>query len=172
MANQRNTESLAALRETLQGRTNFFLVDYQGLTSEGLGALRKELRQNGAKLVVAKNTLINIALKDGGFDFANVLHGPSALVLVQDDPVGAAKALTEFAKKNDKGIPAAKGGVLDGAQISAKQLEAVANLPSKDVLRAELVGVLQAPLSELVGVLGGKLQEFVGILDAKVQKES
>ena len=172
MANQRNTASLASLRESLQGRQNFFLVDYQGLTSEGLGALRKELRHSGAKLVVAKNTLINLALKDGGFDFANLLKGPSALVLVQDDPVAAAKVLSEFAKKNDKGIPNAKGGVLDGAKIDAKQLQTVANLPSKDVLRAELVGVLQAPLAELVGVLGGKLQEFVGILDAKVQKES
>lgn len=169
MANPRNTESLTMLRETLRGRSTFFLVDYQGLTSEGLGQLRKELRQNGAKLLVAKNTLINIALQDGGFDFANVLKGPSALVLTED-PVSAAKALTEFAKKNDKGIPTAKGGALDGAIISAKQLEDVAKLPSKDELRAELVGVLQAPLSNLVGVLGGKQQELVGILEAKVQQ--
>jgi large subunit ribosomal protein L10 len=170
VANQRNTESLTALRESLKGRSSFYLVDYQGLTSEGLGALRKELRNSGARLIVAKNTLINIALKDGGHDFANVLNGPSALVLVGEDPVGPAKALVEFAKKNDKGIPAPKGGVLDGSSISAKQFTDIAQLPSKDELRSELLGVLQAPGSNLVGVLGAKQQELVGILDAKAQQ--
>ncbi len=170
MANAKNTESLAMLRGALKGRTNFFLVDYQGLSSEGLGQLRKELRGQGAKLLVAKNTIINLALKDGGFDFANALKGPSALVLIDTDPVGAAKALTEFAKKNDKGIPTAKGGVLEGSVINAKQLEDVAKLPSKNELRAELVGVLEATQSNFVSVLGGKQQELVGILDAKVQK--
>jgi large subunit ribosomal protein L10 len=135
VANQRNTESLAALRESLKGRSSFYLVDYQGLTSEGLGALRKELRNSGARLIVAKNTLINIALKDGGHDFANVLNGPSALVLVGEDPVGPAKAIVEFAKKNDKGIPAPKGGVLDGSSINAKQFTELAKRTAFGIAR-------------------------------------
>jgi large subunit ribosomal protein L10 len=171
MANVRNQQTLAELRQSLESRSSFFLVNYQGLTAQGLGDLRKTLRKEGAQLLVAKNTLINIALQDKGFDFSESLTGPTALVVVgSDDPVSPVKTLVEYAKKNDKGIPAAKGGVLDGAKIGPERFEAIANLPSKDVLRAELLGVLQSVASDLVGTLQGKLQEFVGILDAKVQQ--
>lgn len=171
MANVRNQESFAALREALSGATNFFLVDYQGLTAGGLSDLRSEMRKADARLVVAKNTLINLALKGEGHDFESTLKGPTALVLVGADPVGPVKALVEFRKRNDKGIPAPKGGVLDGSAIGPERFEDIARLPSKTELYAELLGVLQAAPSNLVGVLGGKLQEFVGILDAKVNKE-
>jgi large subunit ribosomal protein L10 len=172
VANQRNLESLTSLRKSLEGQSSFYVVNYQGLTSEGLGGLRKELRNVGARLVVAKNTLINLAIKDKGFEMNDLLKGPSALVLVGEDAIGPVKALVDYAKKNDKGIPNAKGGVLDGAVIDAKRFEDIASLPSKDVLRSELLGVLEAVPSQLVSVLGGKQQEFVGILDAKVQQAS
>lgn len=171
MANQRNQESYAALRESLSGARNFFLVDYQGLTAGGLGDLRSEMRKNGARMVVAKNTLINLALQGEGQDFSSVLRGPTALVLVGDDPVAPVKALVEFAKRNDKGIPVPKGGLLDGAAIGPDRFGAIAELPSKQELYAELLGVMQAAPANLVGVLGAKLQEFVGILDAKANKE-
>jgi large subunit ribosomal protein L10 len=170
MANPRNQQMLAELRQSLESRSSFYLVNYQGLTALGLSDLRKTLRKDGAQLIVAKNTLINIALQDKGFDFSATLSGPTALVVVGEDPVSPVKTLVEYAKKNDKGIPAAKGGVLDGAKIGPERFEAIANLPSKDVLRAELLGVLQSVASDLVGTLQGKLQEFVGILDAKVQQ--
>ncbi len=170
MANPRNTTNLEALKKSLSGASSFYLVNYQGLTSSGLGDLRSELRKNGAKLLVAKNTLIRIALEGRGAEFANVLEGPTALVLVGNDAIGPIKTLTEFAKKNDKGIPVPKGGVLDGAKIDANRFSDIAKLPSRDELRAELLGVLEAPASGLVSVLGAKQQELVGILEAKVAK--
>jgi large subunit ribosomal protein L10 len=120
---------------------------------------------------VAKNTLIRIALEELGLPKLDGLSGPSAVVFYQD-PVAAAKALQEFSKKNPKGIPEAKGGLLQGQVLSAKDLLALAELPTMDELRAELVGVLQAPMAELVGVLGGVARELVGILEAYAEKKA
>jgi large subunit ribosomal protein L10 len=160
VANIRNTETLASLKAALEGQSSFYVVNYQGLPSNQIVALRKELRSIGASILVAKNTLIHKAVSERGFEMRDVFHGPSALVLVGDDAVTPVKRLAEFAKKNDKGIPQAKGGVLDGEMLDAKKLEALSNMPSKDELRAQVVGVLSS-----------KLSEFVGILEAKVAKD-
>jgi large subunit ribosomal protein L10 len=160
VANPRNTETLASLRAALEGQSSFYVVDYQGLPSNQIVALRKELRGIGARVLVAKNTLIHKAVSERGFEMRDVFHGPSALVLVGEDAVTPVKKLSEFAKKNDKGIPQAKGGILDGEVLDAKKLEMLSNMPSKDELRAQVVGVLSS-----------KLSEFVGILEAKVAKE-
>lgn len=170
MANIRNETTLAALREALQGATSFFLVDYQGLNAAGLTRLRKEMRGTGARFFVAKNTLINLAVKDLGHDLSDSLRGPTALVIAGKDPVAPVKVMMEFRKKNERGIPNPKAGLLEGALLDAARFEDIAKLPSKLELYSELLGVLQAAPSNFVGVLQGKLQEFVGVLDAQVNK--
>jgi large subunit ribosomal protein L10 len=160
VANPRNTETLASLRQVLDGQSSFYVVNYQGLPSNDVVKLRKELRGVGATMVVAKNTLMHKALEEKGFAMRDLFHGPSALVLVGEDAVTPIKTLSEFAKKNDKGIPSAKGGVLDGEVMDSNKLEMIASLPSKQELRGQVVGVLMS-----------KLQEFVGILEAKVEKD-
>lgn len=160
MANPRNTETLESLRSALKGQSSFFVVDYQGLPANEVVKLRKELRSVGASLMVAKNTLMHKALSENGFEMRDLFHGPSALVLVGEDAVTPIKTLTEFAKKNDKGIPSGKGGVLDGEYLDAKKFDDISKLPSKQELRGQIVGVLSS-----------KLQEFVGILEAKVEKD-
>jgi len=170
LPSKRNIENLEALQSTLQGAAgSFFVVNYQGLESGPTGKLRKALREKGGELIVAKNTLIAKAMSNLGLPEIEGLNGPSAVVIF-NEPAAAAKALREFAKTNDKGIPALKSGVLSGSALSGKQVEALAELPSQKELQAELVGVLSATMSNFVGVLGGKAQEFVGILDAQVQK--
>jgi large subunit ribosomal protein L10 len=160
VANPRNTETLASLRQALEGQSSFFVVNYQGLPSNQLVALRKELRGVGSKMLVAKNTLMHKALSEKGFEMRDVFHGPSAIVLVGEDAITPIKTLADFAKKNDLGIPAAKGGILDGEMLDAAKFDAISKLPSKDELRGQVVGVLSS-----------KLQEFVGILEAKVEKD-
>ncbi|MBF6594875.1 MAG: 50S ribosomal protein L10 [Thermaceae bacterium] len=170
MPSKRNIENLEALQSTLQGAAgSFFVVNYQGLESGPTGKLRKALREKGGELIVAKNTLIAKAMSNLGLPEIEGLNGPSAVVIF-NEPAAVAKALKEFAKTNDKGIPALKSGVLSGSALSGKQVEILAELPSQKELQAELVGVLSATMSNFVGVLGGKAQEFVGILDAQVQK--
>jgi large subunit ribosomal protein L10 len=171
MANPRNEATVAALREVLADASTFFVVDYQGLSAGDLGKLRASVRQAGGRLLVAKNTLINVVLKEQGIDgFDATLQGPTALVLVGDDPVGPAKALTDFAKDHPKELPAAKGGLLQGGQVGAEALAKIAKLPSRDELLSQLVGVLQAPLQQLVGVLEGPQRDLVSVITNYEQK--
>lgn len=153
MANEKNQQTLGSLKESLQGVETFYVVDYQGLTAGQLSSLRKEIREKGGQLIVAKNTLINLALQEGGRDFSAELKGPSALVLAHEDPAGVAKALTEASKNNDKGIPAVKAGFVEGNRVDVKVVERLAKLGSKQSLQAELVGVLTSNLSHFVAIL-------------------
>ena len=165
MANEKNQQTLSSLQKSLTDIETFYIVDYQGLSAGQLSKLRKDIREKGGQLIVAKNTLINIALQGSGRDFGDALKGPSALVLAQDDPAGVAKALSEAAKANDKGIPAIKGGFLEGNRVDVKVVERLASLGSKQQLQSELVGVLSAHLSSFVGVLEAyktKLEEQQG----------
>ncbi len=165
MANPRNDASVAELKELLGDAKTFFLVDYQGLSAGELNSLRSKLRAVDARLLVAKNTLINVVLKANGVDdFADTLSGPTALVLIGNDPVAPAKVLTDFAKEQSKDLPAPKGGMLQGQVVTASELERIAKLPSREQLLSELVGVLQAPLQQLVGVLEGPQRNMVGVL--------
>lgn len=162
MANQRNQDTLDALKAALQGVESFYLVNYQGLTAGQLSALRGQISEKGGRMIVAKNTLIGLALQDMGQDYSDVLTGPSALVLAQDDPAGVAKALADYAKTNDAGIPDAKGGYLEGAKVDVTVVRRLASLGSREQLYAEVVGVLSSHLSNFVGVLDAyktKLEE-------------
>ncbi|GAA5501613.1 50S ribosomal protein L10 [Deinococcus xinjiangensis] len=153
MANEKNQQNLGSLKDSLKGVDTFYVVNYQGLTAGQLSKLRKDIREKGGQLIVAKNTLINLALQDGGQDFTEALKGPSALVLASEDPAGVAKALSEAAKGSDKGIPAVKAGFVEGNKVDVKVVERLASLGSKQQLQAELVGVLSAHLSNFVGIL-------------------
>lgn len=153
MANEKNQKTYGSLKESLQGVETFYVVDYQGLTAGQLSQLRKDIREKGGQLIVAKNTLIDLALQDSGRDFSAALKGPSALVLAHEDPAGVAKALKDTAGKNDKNIPAIKAGFVEGNPVDVRVVERLASLGSKQQLQAELVGVLSAHLSNFVGIL-------------------
>jgi len=162
VANEKNQQTLSSLKGSLTGVETFYVVDYQGLTAGQLGKLRKDIREKGGQLIVAKNTLINLALQDGGRDFADALKGPSAIVVAQDDPAGVAKALSDAAKSNDKGIPAVKAGFVEGNRVDVKVVERLASLGSKQSLQGELVGVLSAHLSNFVGILEAYKEKLEG----------
>ena len=162
MANEKNQQTPSSLKGSLSGVETFYVVDYQGLTAGQLGKLRKDIREKGGQLIVAKNTLINLALQDSGRDFTDALKGPSAIVVAQDDPAGVAKALSDAAKGNDKGIPAVKAGFVEGNRVDVKVVERLASLGSKQSLQGELVGVLSAHLSNFVGILEAYKEKLEG----------
>jgi large subunit ribosomal protein L10 len=152
MANPRNVTTLDMLGKGLENIETFFVVDYQGLTAGQLSALRKQIREKGGQMIVAKNTLIQRALGEGR-DFSDALKGPSALVVATGDLAAVAKVLSDAAKANDKGIPTMKAGYVEGKRVDLKVVERISSLGTRDQLYAELVGVLGAHQSNFVGIL-------------------
>lgn len=165
MANPRNDASIAELRGLLADIRTFFLIDYQGLSSGEIGTLRAKVRAAGGRILVAKNTLIDVVLREQGFEgFGDTLKGPTALVLIDDDPVAPVKAFTDFAKDHAKDLPIPKGGLMQGNQVGPDALQRIAKLPTRDQILSELIGVLQAPLQQLVGVLEGPQRNLVSVM--------
>lgn len=165
MANPRNEASVRELKGLLADVKTFFLVDYQGLSAGEFGRLRARVREAGGRILVAKNTLLGVVLKEQGVaDFGDTLTGPTALLLVGEDPVAPLKAVTDFAKDHPKELPKGKGGLLEGGVVGAEAVTRIAKLPSRPQLQSELLGVMLAPLQQLVGVLEGPQRNLVGVL--------
>ena len=161
---------IAELSDKLKGATAVYYTDFTGLNVKRMTELRRRFRKAGVEYVVIKNTLALRAVNDSGLA-GERLRGPTGLVF-GTDPVAAAKVLSDFARENDQ-RPAVKGGLLDGRHIDVDQVKALANLPSREQLLAELAGGLQAPLAGFVGAMNGLLYMFAGALDAlRTQRES
>jgi large subunit ribosomal protein L10 len=157
------------LTERLRSSEALLVADYRGLTNSQLAGLRVKLIEHGAKLSVVKNTLTRRAAEAAGADaLLAMLSGPTAIAFVEAEgnPVGVAKALSDAAK--DTKILTLRGGVLSGSTITADDVESLAKLPPLEVLQAQLVGVIVAPLTQLAAVLNAPLQNLVGLIDARI----
>lgn len=171
--NKSNKEQLVAeLTEKMGAAKAAFLADYRGIDVEAANALRGELHKAEVEYRVVKNTLLKLAIKGTDNEcLSEMLNGPTALTIAKDDPVAPAKALSEFAKANDKFE--IKGGVLDGKLLSVADIKALADLPSREVLLAKMLGSINAPASNFVGVLAAVPRSFVQVLGAiRDQKEA
>jgi len=172
MPTQRKAETIQLIKEKIENAKAVVLTDYRGLNVAQVTDLRKKLREAGVEYKVLKNTLTGIAAKEVGVDesIGTYLEGPTAVAFTYDDPVAVAKVLAEFAKGNDK--LKIKGGILQKKVISAEGVEALAKLPPKEVLIAQVLAGMQAPISGFVNVLQGTIRNFVGVVDAiRKQKE-
>lgn len=158
------------LAAQLKRARSVYVTDFAGLNVARVTDLRRRLRKAGVEYVVVKNTLAKRALDGAGVaGLASYLSGNTALALATDASA-AAKILTEFAKEFQK--PAVKGGVVEGRAVSPDQVKRLAQLPSREVLLAELGAAMQAPLAGFVGVLQSLLSNFAGALEAlKTQRE-
>jgi len=157
------------LTERLRSADALLVADYRGLTNSQLASLRVELLKHGAKLTVVKNTLTRRAAEAAGADaLLAMLEGPTAIAFVEAEgnPVAVAKALSDAARETK--ILTLRGGVLSGNPISGEEIETLAKLPPLEVLQAQLVGVIVAPLSQLAAVLNAPLQNLVGLIDARI----
>ena len=148
-----------------------FLADYRGLTVEQVNKLRGELRQAGVEYQVVKNTLLTLASKETPSEcLSGFLEGPTAIAIAGEDPVAPAKILAEFAKSNAKFE--LKGGALDGKALTVAEINALAELPSREVLLAKMLGCLNAPASNFVGVLAAVPRSLVQALAAIQDKKA
>ena len=143
------------------------LVEYTGVTMRDLDAIRAKVREVGGEFHIVKNTLVKLALEKAGYSVpdAYVLNSTAA-GFAYADSAAFTKALTEAIRGNDK--VKIKGGFMDAVVLSAAQVKAVADLPPLDVLRAQLLGVLQAPAGKLVRTLAEPGRSLAFVVKAHV----
>ncbi len=165
-------EIVAQMHESLTKAKAVFVTDFRGMTVSKATNLRTELRNASVEYKVFKNTLLDLAAKDTDVALLSpYLKGPTAVAITYDDPVAAAKVLNKFAKEADSNL-VLKAGVLSGKLLDVNQIQALADLPSKEVLIAKMLGSLQAPATNFVGVLAAVPGSFVRVLDAiRAQKD-
>ena len=141
------------------------VVENKGLTVGQVTELRAKLREAGVQMEVVKNTLTRRASKGTEAEvLLDLLTGPNAIVISQDDPVAPAKILVDFAKDNEKLV--IKGAALAGNLLDEEAIKQLAKMPSKEELLAKLVYTLNAVPTNLVNVLSGVPRAFVNVLSA------
>lgn len=154
-----------ALRERLSRAPASVLADFRGLTVAEDTELRSRLRQAGVEYRVVKNTLLGLAARSAGIEGLEPhLEGPTAVAFSLSDAVAAAKELARFAK--DHPNLEVKAGILEGRVISANEVKALADLPSREVLLGQLASLLVGPLAQLAGLFAAPLRGFVTAVDA------
>ena len=154
MPNVKNQETLVKIKEDLDGISAMWVVDYRGLTVKEVQALRANIREARGSMKVYKNTLMHIALKELGLPtLDSMLEGPSAFVFAGSDVAAAAKVVKNFAKDNDN--LQIKGGLMEGAEVSAAEVEAIASLPSREELLAQIAGAISGVARGLAVALNG-----------------
>ncbi len=136
----------------LEGADGVVLVDHCGLTVEQDTQLRKQMRAEGIIYKVYKNTMLNFAIKDTEFEpLSKHLEGPSAVAISKTDATAPARIIANFAKTAPQ--LEIKAGVVEGKYYDAKQMEAIANIPSREVLFGRLFGSMQSPIANFARVL-------------------
>lgn len=153
------------LREKFQNSQVIILADYKGLDVAAMNKLRRKMQSAEGEFQVVKNTLVKRVTHEMGLeDLDSYLEGPTAIASSVTDPVAPAKVLKEIAKEYKQ--LEIKAGVLEGRVVDISAIKALADLPSREVLLARVVGGMQAPLYGFAGVLQGLLRNFVYALEA------
>jgi large subunit ribosomal protein L10 len=168
MARPDKASAVAELTTAFRDSSAAVLTEYRGLTVAELKELRRSLEGN-ATYVVVKNTLSKIAAREAGVtSLDDLLEGPSAIAFVNGDPVTLAKGLRAFTREHPLLI--IKGGVLDGAPLSADDIRKLADLESREVLLAKLAGGFVAPATQLASVLMAPVRQLAQVLGALAAK--
>ena len=158
------------VRDRLSRAQAALLADYRGLTVKDMSALRQSLVASGATVSVYKNTLVRFAARDLGIDdLEPLLTGPTAITFVDGDAAAAAKALRDFARTNP--LLVVKGALLGDKVVDAAGAKALADLPTREVLLAQIAGLLQAPLQQMVNLLDAIPRSFAYGLMALIDKQ-
>lgn len=144
---------VAGLVDTLKNSASGVLVNYEGITVSEDTELRNELRKANVEYSVVKNTLVRRALDDAGLsELDEVLHGTTSLAVSNDDPIAPMRVINKFAKGLGDNRFHIKAGFMDGKVLTMDEISALAELPSKEILLSQLLGMLLAPITSLAVV--------------------
>jgi len=172
MAKPTKVSAVAEIAEYFRGSNAAVLTEYRGLSVAQMKELRRSLG-TGVTYAVVKNTLTKIAARDAGVEgLDSLLEGPSAIAFVSGDAVDAAKGIRDFAKNNPALV--IKGGIMDGAVLTAAEINKIANLESREVLLAKLAGAMKAKQSQAAALFAAPLSKTartLAALQAKLESE-
>ena len=170
MPNEANVQQTEQIRKIFDNADVVLLTDFQGLTVAEINELRQQLRAADVRYKVCKNTLINVVAQERGIDgLAPYLKGNTALA-TGTDPAASSKILVEFGKEHERFK--IKGGILGTQVIDAAGVEALQDMPSRDVMLARTVGIISAPLTGLVNTLnqGSPVTGMVNVLSGAIRQ--
>src|SRR5260370_29791391 len=165
MARADNVDAVAELAEKFQSSNGAMLTEYRGLTVAQLAQLRHSLGEN-ATFRVVKNTITKIAAKDAGIEeqISSLLSGPSAIAFVEGDVVETAKGLRDFSRAHP--LLVIKGGVLDGAALSAAEITRLADVEPREVLLAKLAGAMKASMANAAATFAALPTQMARLAEA------
>jgi large subunit ribosomal protein L10 len=171
MLKEQKERVVEQLAQRLRDSDTLMVADYRGLTMPEIDELRTRLLEAGARFTVVKNTLTRRAAEAAGRqEVLELIDGPTAIAFLdaEGDPAAVAKVLNDTAKAND--VLVIRGGLLEGAVVGDVEIKRLATLPPADVLRAQLVGAIAAPLTTVVGLFAAPLRDLVGVIDARIRQ--
>ena len=172
MPNTKNLETVKSVHETLKDAKAVILTDYQGLTHKQLEEFRKALKELKAEYTIIKNTLLRRAFEGSALKLPDdtKLGGPTAALIVKGDEMAALKPLMKTIKT--MGLPKIKLGLLFQNVYNEEEVTKIATLPTRDVLIAQVVGQMKAPLYGLHNALSWNIRQFVYTLNAVKEKKT
>jgi len=165
ISKQQKEELIAQYKKWVEESDGMVLTHYHKLSVKDISALRKEIRESGGEFHIIKNTLAKRAFEESGREWKEgVFSGPTALGVSYNNPTGLAKALKTFAKEN--GTIEIKSGYLAERLVTAEEINALADLPSMDEMRAKLLSTIAAPASQIVRTLAEPGRQVAAVLKA------
>ncbi len=161
--------TIEATKERFDRSVGVIFTEYRGLKVRELQSLRRTLKEKGGEIQVVKNTLFRLAAGDAASNLTDELSsGPTAVAFLYENETDCAKALFDFEKTNKKLV--IKGGLIGGKVFDGKQIENFSKLPPRDVLIAQVIGTIAAPLSNLVGVVEALYADPIRVIGAVADK--
>ena len=174
MVQQYKQDTVADLKERLDGAKAIVLVDYKGINIAEVDELRNRMREAHVDYFVSKNTFIKIALNQLGIsDLDDRLVGPTAVAVSKDDEVAPARVLAKFIDDvmDKKEFPRFKCGLVDGTVMNDTKLLALSKMPSREELLAKILAGFNSPITGFVGALSGIIRKFVYAVDAIAKQQ-
>jgi len=169
ISKERKEEVLARYNDWIKRSEAVILVEYTGAKMKALDAIRAKIRDTGGEFHIVKNTLARRVLADNGMEFPkDLLVKSTAISFAFTDPASTAKALTEATKGNE--FVKVKGGLMAGKSLNPAQVKALSEMPPLPVMRATLLGMLQAPASKLVRTLAEPARGLAAVIKAHAEQ--
>ena len=170
MPTQQKIAQVEEIKGWIEGSTIAISTDYTGMSVTAMTELRKALRESGVRYHIVKNTLAHLAAEASGKPaIKEIIEGPTGLAFGYEDPTEPAKALADFIRTSRLSLKI-RGGVMEDRKLTDKEVNALATMPSRDQLIAQLLGQMQGPISGLVYVLNGPVAGLARVLQGRIDQ--